>query len=229
MSTINSQKVLYNKIGDDENYTPKEGVTPILKYITLYADKNGYTIENPLIVWCPFDLSTSFFVTEIGNLANNVKVTYSHIKYLGILRSLKWSTIPKSNNLLSLQYQYKVLSGISLNTIDLSEGRDFFTYEPEHWDIIISNPPFKNKRKFFERALSFNKPFALIMTNAWLNDSGSKTVFSEVDKQLQLLMFNDRMKFTNPYGRPNNKITFSSSYFCYNFLPNDLILGGKLK
>ena len=47
----------------------------------------------------------------------------------------------------------------------IDTGQNFFEWEPdEHWDCIISNPPFKNKRMFFERALSFNKPFALIMT-----------------------------------------------------------------
>lgn len=47
----------------------------------------------------------------------------------------------------------------------ISNGQDFFNYEPEEpWDIIISNPPFTNKRKIFERALSFNKPFALLMS-----------------------------------------------------------------
>jgi len=112
---------------------------------------------------------------------------------------------------------------------NINDGVDFFKYEPKNWDIIVSNPPFTNKRKYFERALSFNKPFALIMTNTWLNDSSSKTVFSESNKQLQLLMFDNRMRFDNLDGRVNNKITFSSSYFCYNFLPKDLILGGKLK
>ena len=102
-------------------------------------------------------------------------------------------------------------------------GQDFFEYEPEEWDVIVSNPPFKNKKAFFERALSFNKPFALIMTNAWLNDSAPKKIFIEIDKQLQLLMFDKRIKFDNPYGIANNKITFSSSYFCCDFLPNDLI------
>ena len=102
--------------------------------------------------------------------------------------------------------------------------QDFFEYEPENWDVIVSNPPFKNKRQFFERALSFNKPFALIMTNAWLNDAYSKKVFMEANKQMQLLMFDKRMKFTNPDGRPNNKITFSSSYYCCDFLPRDLII-----
>lgn len=105
----------------------------------------------------------------------------------------------------------------------ISLGQDFLTYTPDfEWDIIISNPPFKNKRKFFERALSFDKPFALIMTNTWLNDSAPKQLFK--DKELQLLMFDKRMKFTNPDGRPNNKITFSSSYYCWNFLPKQIIM-----
>ena len=103
----------------------------------------------------------------------------------------------------------------------ISEGKDFYTYEPnEQWDMIVSNPPFTNKRKIFERALSFNKPFALLMSNTWLNDSAPKQLFK--DKQLQLLMFDKRIKFSNN-GIVNNKITFSSSYYCYNFLPKDLI------
>mgnify|MGYP003111522597 FL=1 len=106
----------------------------------------------------------------------------------------------------------------------IENGQDFFNYEPkEKWDCIVSNPPFKGKRQFFERALSFDKPFALVMTNAWLNDASSKKVFMNSNKQMQLLMFDKRIKFGNPYGIPNNKITFSSSYYCCDFLPNDLI------
>ncbi len=45
----------------------------------------------------------------------------------------------------------------------IDEGKDFFNYEPEKWDIIISNPPFTNKKLFFQRALEFKKPFALII------------------------------------------------------------------
>ena len=104
----------------------------------------------------------------------------------------------------------------------ISLGQDFFDYEPEEWDVIISNPPFTNKRLYFERALSFNKPFALIMTNTWLNDAAPKQLFK--DKDLQLLMFDKRMKFISPDGRPNNKITFSSSYYCWNFLPKQIIM-----
>jgi len=104
----------------------------------------------------------------------------------------------------------------------LNNGQDFFQYQPDDWHMMVSNPPFSNKRKFFERALSFNKPFALIMTNTWLNDSTPKILFK--DKDLQLLMFDKRMEFVNLNGQVNNKITFSSSYYCWNFLPKQIIM-----
>ena len=165
---MDTRKVYYNKVGNDENYTPTNGVIPILKYIPEDA-----------IVWCPFDKDDSNFVKLIG-LTN--EVVYSHI----------------------------------------DTDQNFFDYEPNEWDIIISNPPFKNKRKFFERAISFNKPFALLMTLAWLNDSAPKQLFMDID--LQLLMFDKRIKYTNPDGRANNKITFSSGYYCFNLLPKQIIM-----
>lgn len=103
----------------------------------------------------------------------------------------------------------------------ISYDQDFFEYEPDQWDVLISNPPFTNKRKYFERALSFNKPFALIMSNTWLNDAAPKQLFK--DKELQLLLFDKRMQFLNK-GATQNKITFSSSYYCYNLLPKQIVI-----
>lgn len=119
--------------------------------------------------------------------------------------------------------QFKV-HNINVIYTHISTGEDFYTFEPKkHWDLIISNPPFTNKRKIFERALSLKKPFALIMSNTWLNDSAPKDIFIKNNKQLQLLMFDKRMLFENK-GETQKKITFSSSYYCYNFLPKDLII-----
>jgi len=164
---MDSKKILYSNGKNDECYTPKYAITPILEFIPKGA-----------IIWCPFDTKESHFVQEISKIN---KVVYSHLDY----------------------------------------GQNFYEYEPEKWDIIISNPPFTNKRLIFERALSFNKPFALIMSNTWLNDSAPKQLF--LNKDLQLLMFDKRIKF-NCNGVVNNKITFSSSYYCYNFLPKQIIM-----
>lgn len=161
---MESAKVLYSKGKNDENYTPRYGVRPIIKYIP--KDK---------IIWCPFDTEESEFVKVLKEEGFNV--IYSHI----------------------------------------DSGQDFYEYEPDEWDIIVSNPPFTRKRQIFERALSFNKPFALLMSNTWLNDAAPKQLFMK--KDLQLLMFDKRMKFSN-----ENKITFSSSYYCYDLLPKQIIM-----
>lgn len=115
-------------------------------------------------------------------------------------------------------YGYKYINS------HIDNGQDYYSYEPERWDVMLSNPPFTNKRKIFERALSFGKPFALLMSNTWLNDSAPKVLFK--DKDLQLLIFRNRIKFLNN-GVVNNKITFSSSFFCYNFLPKQIIISDK--
>lgn len=101
----------------------------------------------------------------------------------------------------------------------VDDGKNFFTYEPEKWDIAISNPPFQDKRKTFERLLGFNKPFAMLMTLTWLNDAAPKILFK--NKDLQLLMFDERIKYKNA---SEDKINFSSAYYCYNFLPKQIIM-----
>lgn len=101
--------------------------------------------------------------------------------------------------------------------------QDFFKYKPSDWDIIVSNPPFTNKRLFFERALSFGKPFALIMSNTWLNDKYSKFVFHYADREMQILFFDRRIHFLQD-GVTDKNTTFSSSYYCSDFLPKQIII-----
>ena len=53
--------------------------------------------------------------------------------------------------------------GYTVTRSSLKEGKNFFEYEPENWDILVSNPPFSCKDDVLERVLSFNKPFALLL------------------------------------------------------------------
>ena len=103
-------------------------------------------------------------------------------------------------------------------------GQDFYQYEPDgDWDIIISNPPFTGKRGIFDRALSFNKPFALLCSATWLNDAAPVQLFTKHRKNMQLLMFDNRMRFCNN-GDVQGKITFKSIYMCCDFLPQQIVL-----
>lgn len=115
----------------------------------------------------------------------------------------------------------KVFKEHGYNVINshISKGQDFYKYEPEHFDLIISNPPFTNKTEMFKRVLSFKKPFAILMSVLYLNDGTPFTLFKDID--LQLLFFQKRMTFKNYFG--DNKINFMSCYFCKDFLPKGVI------
>ena len=141
---MNSRDILYSAGRNDECYTPRYAVLPLLDFLESFRGK---------VIWCPFDTDRSEFVKVLRE--NNFNVVHSHI----------------------------------------DNGQDFYTYEPKNWDIIVSNPPFTNKRKIFERCLSFGKPFALLMSNTWLNDAAPKQLF--FDRDLQLLMFDKRIEFQN--------------------------------
>lgn len=102
-------------------------------------------------------------------------------------------------------------------------GQNFYNYEPAHWDIMVSNPPFTGKRQIFERALSFNKPFGLLMTVSWLQDAAPKQLFAE--KDLQLFMFKDRVKYLDGDGNIiGDKVNFASAFFCWSLLPKQIMM-----
>ena len=114
----------------------------------------------------------------------------------------------------------KVLSenGYKVVFSHIDNGQDFYQYEPKKWDLIVSNPPFTDKKRIFERANSFKKPYCLLMTLAWLNDTAPKQLWKDID--LQLLMFDKRVVFKGMGEQP----TFSSAYYCRDFLPKQIIM-----
>lgn len=113
--------------------------------------------------------------------------------------------------------------GYNVVRSSLKDGQDFFTYEPNKWDMIVSNPPFSSKNKVLERLYSFKKPFAILLP---LNSLQGKTRFKFFTQGIQLLSFDSRISFHKPdsmdiviKGSP-----FATAYFCKDLLPRDLIV-----
>ncbi len=84
----------------------------------------------------------------------------------------------------SMFYQRLTEEGFKVIRSSLSEGKDFFEYEPDTWDFIVSNPPFSIKDKVLERLYSFNKPFAVLLP---LNSLQGKTRYKYFNQGIQLL------------------------------------------
>lgn len=115
--------------------------------------------------------------------------------------------------------------GFKVVNSHIDYGQDFFEYEPEQWDVIISNPPYKNKRTFFERCLDLGKPFALLLPLNILSDSLINTMLGKRSNDFQLLIPSRRMRFFNKItGETGNQPTFKASYFGVNIFRQQIIL-----
>lgn len=106
----------------------------------------------------------------------------------------------------------------------ISRNQDFFNYEPEQWDVLLSNPPYDGKSKFMERADSFHKPWALLLPLNITADSIINKMFGDCS-ELTILMPNKRTRFYNK-NKPDEKQsqpTFKASYIGRNFFQKQII------
>lgn len=104
----------------------------------------------------------------------------------------------------------------------IDTGYNFFEYEPEeHYDIIISNPPFSIKDDIIKRLYELNKPYAILLPIPSLQ--GQKRF--PYMRDCQVLIFDKRINYyTNPIKKEIQKgVSFGSFYLCRNFLPHNLI------
>jgi hypothetical protein len=107
------------------------------------------------------------------------------------------------------------------------KGDNFLTYIPEtHFDIILDNPPFKEKTKYVERAISFNKPFALFLPFNSFGDNGIPNLFLKHGIEPQMLIPDKRTEFEN---QPKKGISFKTIYICRDILPKQIIFTKLVK
>lgn len=106
----------------------------------------------------------------------------------------------------------------------IDEDKNFFFYEPEeHYDVIISNPPFSQKDNVLKRLYELNKPYAMLLPIPSLQGQAR---FPWMKDGLQYLGFDKRINYyTNQdLTQVQKGVSFGSCYLCKEFLPKDLIL-----
>jgi len=105
--------------------------------------------------------------------------------------------------------------GYKVTYSHITDGRDFFEYEPEEYDCIVSNPPFTRKLEVFSLLYELDKPFAMVMGLPILNYQEVGKFF--LGRELQLLIVDKKVSFDG------NTASFNNSFFCRGMLPKDLI------
>lgn len=112
--------------------------------------------------------------------------------------------------------------GYNVIATHIDNGQNFFYYEPEqHYDFIISNPPFSCKDDIIKRLYELNKPYAILLPIPSLQ--GQKRF--PYMKDCEALIFNKRINYYTDIEKKQVQkgVSFGSFYLCRNFLPNDLI------
>lgn len=95
----------------------------------------------------------------------------------------------------------------------LNDDKDFFTYQPEQFDIIVSNPPFSQKLAIMERIVfELKKPFVLLMNMMAINYQNIGNFFQFVGKEIQFIIPDKKVSFDG------NTSSFCSGYVCYKFI-----------
>lgn len=115
-------------------------------------------------------------------------------------------------------------AGYNVIRSSIQEGKDFFTYEPENYDVIVTNPPFNIKDKILKRLNELHKPFAILLP---LNSLQGVSRYEYCFKNgIQLLTFDQRIEFhrIDKMDIPVKGSPFASAYFCRDVLPRDLIV-----
>ena len=117
----------------------------------------------------------------------------------------------------------KILSDLGFNVIH--EETDFFTNNLG--DVIVSNPPFSNKKAVMTRLKEIDKPFIIICPSSMLNTQYIRNLFK--DDRLQIIIPNKRINFKKLIdGKvPDNwgdRCNFDCFYYCWKLdLPNDIV------
>ena len=103
----------------------------------------------------------------------------------------------------------------------IEDGKDFFNYEPENYDVVVSNPPYSLREKILERLYALGKPFALLINEAGLFDS--KTRYSLLkNNPFEIMIFNKRIGYFRD-DEDLKSVPFKSIYLCSQLLPRKII------
>ena len=95
----------------------------------------------------------------------------------------------------------------------LNDDKDFFEYQPEQFDLIVSNPPFSLKKDVFKRIIyELDKPFVLLMNMMAINYQEIGELFASVNPKIQFIIPDKKVSFDG------NTSSFCSGYVCYKFI-----------
>ena len=120
----------------------------------------------------------------------------------------------------------KVLQNEGYNVIysHIEGGKDFFEYEPDNYDIIVSNPPYSFKNEVFTRLYELDKPFAMLVGIVGMFESKLRTDLFR-NNPVEVLYLTTRVQYFESYDdeKTTKSPPFQSAYVCSKLLPKSIL------
>ncbi len=111
----------------------------------------------------------------------------------------------------------------------IDDGGDFFEYEPEHYDIIISNPPYSLRNDILKRLFELRKPFAMLMNTNGLFDSKIRWKLFK-NNNFSLMYLSGRVNYMKEYGLvEKSSPPFQSAYICSGLSDKQILFEERTK
>jgi len=114
-------------------------------------------------------------------------------------------------------------NGFSVVTSHINKNQNFFEYQPNNWDVLITNPPYSLKDEFLEKAYELGKPFCMLLPLTALEGVKRGDLFKKYG--IEVLILDKRVNFM----KEKKSCWFNTSWFCWDVLPKQLIFEKIIK
>ncbi len=103
----------------------------------------------------------------------------------------------------------------------INTGEDFLTFNPDfEFDIMVSNPPFSKRTKFFNKINSYNKPYIMLQPLMFFNNNSMIKNLIKDSSRYRFLMPINRMGFITKEKEYEKSTRFYSFWLCKDLFLN---------
>jgi hypothetical protein len=114
--------------------------------------------------------------------------------------------------------------GYNVINTHIKLGQDFLTFIPNfEWDIMISNPPFSKRTRFFNKINSYNKPYIMLQPIMFFNNNSMIRDLIRSSNQYRFIFPNYRMGFIVKSGYGYTEKDKTTAFYSF-WLCKDLFL-----
>lgn len=106
-------------------------------------------------------------------------------------------------------------AGFTVIAGDIKSGQDYFFYEPDNYEVQITNPPWNQYQKYawLRRAYQLNKPFALLMQTETLGVQDA--IFEFCKYGVEIIQPVGRINFKMPVKAWDSSAQMPSAWFTW--------------